>query len=140
MVKSAVDAKVLDVCIINEKGRQRLSHLVNQNWCQTVAQLTVQYNAGPSASVSKHTVQQTLLDIGLHSIHPTSVPLLTKLHCQLCIQWTQEHREWTRDKWKRVAWSDESWFLIHHVDSHVRVCYLAGKRLLPMYSRSYTGW
>ncbi|GBN08209.1 hypothetical protein AVEN_94005-1 [Araneus ventricosus] len=25
------------------------------------------------------------------------------------------------DEWKRVTWSDESRFLIHHVDGHVRV-------------------
>ncbi|GBL89354.1 hypothetical protein AVEN_225876-1 [Araneus ventricosus] len=33
--------------VIKEKGRQRLSRLVKQNRCQTVAQLTAQYNAGP---------------------------------------------------------------------------------------------
>ncbi|GBL81473.1 hypothetical protein AVEN_143739-1 [Araneus ventricosus] len=37
--------------VIKEKGRRRLSRLVKQNWLQTVAQLTAQYNAGPSASV-----------------------------------------------------------------------------------------
>ncbi|GBM88137.1 hypothetical protein AVEN_62048-1 [Araneus ventricosus] len=38
--------------VIKEKGRRRLSRLVKQNRRQTVAQLTAQYNAGPSASVS----------------------------------------------------------------------------------------
>ncbi|GBM94043.1 hypothetical protein AVEN_124545-1 [Araneus ventricosus] len=51
--------------VIKEKGRRRLSRLVKQNWRQTVAQLTAQYNAGPSASVSEHTVQRTLLDMRL---------------------------------------------------------------------------
>ncbi|GBN33450.1 hypothetical protein AVEN_158340-1 [Araneus ventricosus] len=37
--------------VIKEKGCRRLSHLVKQNQRQTVAQLTAQYNAGPSASV-----------------------------------------------------------------------------------------
>ncbi|GBN75816.1 hypothetical protein AVEN_123385-1 [Araneus ventricosus] len=46
--------------VIKEKGRRRLSRLVNQNRRQTVAQLTAQYHAGPSASVSEHT-QRTLL-------------------------------------------------------------------------------
>ncbi|GBN77435.1 hypothetical protein AVEN_146606-1 [Araneus ventricosus] len=39
--------------VIKEKGRRRLSRLVKQNWRQTVVQLTAQYNAGPSASVSE---------------------------------------------------------------------------------------
>ncbi|GBO10926.1 hypothetical protein AVEN_240179-1 [Araneus ventricosus] len=77
--------------VIKEKGRRRLSRLVKQNRRQTVGQLTAQYNAGPSANVSKHTVQRTLLDIGLCSRHPTRVPLLTKHHRQLRLQWAREH-------------------------------------------------
>ncbi|GBM41240.1 hypothetical protein AVEN_180537-1 [Araneus ventricosus] len=53
--------------VIKEKGCRRLSRLVKQNRCQTVAQLTAQYNAGPSASVSEHTIQRTLLVMGLCS-------------------------------------------------------------------------
>ncbi|GBM05613.1 hypothetical protein AVEN_202246-1 [Araneus ventricosus] len=45
--------------VIKEKKRRRLSRLVKQNRRQTV-QLTAQYNAGPSANVSEHTVQRTL--------------------------------------------------------------------------------
>ncbi|GBM76976.1 hypothetical protein AVEN_161458-1 [Araneus ventricosus] len=78
-------------CVIKEKGRRRQSRLVKQNLCQTVAQLTAQYNAGPSARVSEHTVQRTLLDMGLCSRHPTCVPLLTKRHRQLRLQWAWEH-------------------------------------------------
>ncbi|GBN32509.1 hypothetical protein AVEN_42444-1 [Araneus ventricosus] len=58
--------------VIKENGSRRLSRLVKQNRCQTVAQLTAQYSVGPIASVSEHTVQRTLL-----------VPLLTKRHRQL---------------------------------------------------------
>ncbi|GBL69354.1 hypothetical protein AVEN_14215-1 [Araneus ventricosus] len=49
--------------LIKEKGRRRLSRSVKQNRRQIVAQLTAQCNAGPSASVSEHTVQRTLLDM-----------------------------------------------------------------------------
>ncbi|GBL95077.1 hypothetical protein AVEN_188820-1 [Araneus ventricosus] len=44
--------------VVKEKERRRLSLLVKQNRRQTVAQLTAQYNACPSASVSEHTVQR----------------------------------------------------------------------------------
>ncbi|GBN39129.1 hypothetical protein AVEN_20436-1 [Araneus ventricosus] len=89
--------------VIKEKGRRRLSRLVKQNRRQTVAQLRAQYNAGPSASVSEHTVQRTLLDMGLCSRRPTRVPLLTKRHRQLRLQWAREHRDWTMDEWERVS-------------------------------------
>ncbi|GBN33327.1 hypothetical protein AVEN_182740-1 [Araneus ventricosus] len=42
------------------------------------------------------------------------------------------------DEWKRVAWSDESRFLIHHVDGRVRVRRLQGGRLLPSYTAGHT--
>ncbi|GBO46692.1 hypothetical protein AVEN_112772-1 [Araneus ventricosus] len=84
--------------VIKEKGRRRLSRLVMQNRRQTVAQLTAQYNAGPSASVSEHTVQRTMLDMGLCSRRPTRVPLLTKCHRQQLLQWAREHRDWTMDE------------------------------------------
>lgn len=124
--------------VIKEKGRRRLSRLVKQNRRETVAQLTAQYNAGPSASVSEHTVQRTLLDMGLCSRRPTRVPLLTKRHRQLRLQWAREHRDWTMDEWKRVAWSDESRFLIHHVDGRVRVRRLPGEQLLPSCTAGHT--
>ncbi|GFW73497.1 transposable element Tcb1 transposase [Trichonephila clavipes] len=47
---------------IKEKSNRRRSRMVKQNWSQPVAQLTAQYNAGPSRIVSEHTVQRTLLD------------------------------------------------------------------------------
>ncbi|GBN90008.1 Transposable element Tc1 transposase [Araneus ventricosus] len=124
--------------VIKEKGRRRLSSLVKQNRRQTVAQLTAQYNEGSSASVSEHTVQQALLDMGLCSRRPTRVPVLTKRHCQIRLQWAREHRDWTLDEWKRVAWSDESRFLIHHVDGCVRVRHLPSEQLLPPCTTGHT--
>ncbi|GBO01652.1 hypothetical protein AVEN_30550-1 [Araneus ventricosus] len=124
--------------VIKEKGRRRLSRLVKQNRSQTMAQLTSQYNSGPNASVSEHTVQRTLLDMGLCSRRITRVPLLTKRRRQLRLQWAREHREWTMDEWKRVAWLDESRFLIHHVDGRVRVRRLAGEQLPPSGTAGHT--
>ncbi|GBN40719.1 hypothetical protein AVEN_12355-1 [Araneus ventricosus] len=69
--------------------------------------------------------------MGLCSRRPTRVPLLTKRHRQLRLQWAWKHRDCTMDEWKRVAWSDESHFLIHYVDGRVRVRRLPGEYLLP---------
>ncbi|GBN83520.1 hypothetical protein AVEN_273983-1 [Araneus ventricosus] len=74
----------------------------------------------------------------LCSRHPTRVPLLTKRHRQLRLQWAREHRDWTMDEWKRVAWSDESRFLIHQVDGLVRERPLPGELLLPSCTAGHT--
>ncbi|GFU12056.1 transposable element Tcb1 transposase [Trichonephila clavipes] len=71
-----------------------------------------QYNVGPSRTVSEHTVQRTLL----RSKRPTLVPLLTKRHRQLRLRWAREHHDWSMDQWERVAWSDESRFVIRPAD------------------------
>ncbi|GBM98485.1 hypothetical protein AVEN_205936-1 [Araneus ventricosus] len=75
--------------VIEEKLRRRLSRLEKKNRRLTVAQ----FNAGPSASVSEHTVHRTLLDMGLCSKRPILVSLLTKCHRQLRLQRTREHRD-----------------------------------------------
>ncbi|GFX08928.1 transposase domain containing protein [Trichonephila clavipes] len=80
---------------IKVKGRRRLSCMAEQNRSQTVAQLTAQYNAGPSTIVSEHTVQRTLLDTGLRSKRLTRVPLLTKRHRRLRL--AREHCDWSMD-------------------------------------------
>lgn len=123
---------------IQEKGRRRLSRMVKQNRSQTVAQLTAQYNAGPSGNVSEHTVQRTLLDMGLRSKRPTRVPLLTKRHRQLRLRWAREHRDWSMDQWERVAWSDESRFVLHDADGRVRIRRLPGEQLLPQCTVGHT--
>ncbi|GBN77904.1 hypothetical protein AVEN_40024-1 [Araneus ventricosus] len=112
--------------------------MVKQNWYQTAAQMTAQYNAGPSTRVLEHTVQRTLLDMGLCSRRPTRVPLLTKRHRQLCLQWAREYREWIMDEWRTVAWLDESRFLIYHIDGRVRVHHLPGEQLLPSCTAGHT--
>ncbi|GBN44013.1 hypothetical protein AVEN_197596-1 [Araneus ventricosus] len=55
--------------VIKEKGRRRLSRLVKQNRRQTVAQLTAQYNGGPSANVSTHSSADT---VGYGTVQQTS--------------------------------------------------------------------
>ncbi|GBM93742.1 hypothetical protein AVEN_99076-1 [Araneus ventricosus] len=76
--------------------------------------------------------------MGLCSRRPTRVLLLTKRHRQLRLQWAREHRDWTMDEWKRVTWSDDSRFLIHHVDGLVRVRRLPGEQLLLSCTAGHT--
>ncbi len=49
------------------------------------------------------------------------VPLLSAKNRTRRIQFTQDHQNWTKEDWKNVAWSDESWFLLQHSDVRVRL-------------------
>jgi len=52
-------------------------------------------------------------------------------HHQKRQQWAREHVNWTTEQWKKVAWSDESCFLLHHVDAQVVVHHLPGEHMAP---------
>ncbi|MCJ8732479.1 hypothetical protein PDJAM_G00211810 [Pangasius djambal] len=45
--------------------------------------------------------------------------------------WAREHQNWTTEQWRKVAWSDESRFLLHHLDGRVRVRHLPGEEMAP---------
>ncbi|GFV50119.1 transposable element Tcb2 transposase [Trichonephila clavipes] len=50
-------------------------------------------------------------------------PLGSRLnkHKALRLAWACQHRHWTVDDWKHVAWSDESRFQLNRADGYVRV-------------------
>ena len=90
--------------------------MVRSNRRATVAQTAEEINAGSDRKVSEYTVHHSLLCMGLHSCRPVRVPMLTPVHCRKHQQWAREHQNWTTDQWKMVVWSDESCFLLCHVD------------------------
>ncbi len=49
------------------------------------------------------------------------VPLLSAKNRKRRLQFAQAHQNWTIEDWKKVAWSDESWFLLRHSDGRVRI-------------------
>ena len=106
------------------KGHRRLSRLVKQNWSHRMAQQATQYNTRPSRNVSADTVGYGPMQETTHSCASAD-----QMSLPLSLCWTREHHIWTIDQWKRVAWLDKSWFVIHKnngQDMHV-----PGKRLLP---------
>ena len=96
-----------------------------------MAQVTENFNGGHGRNVSQSTVHRTLLRMGLRSRRLVRVPMMTPVHHQKCLQWARERRTWTLEQWKKVAWSDESRFLLDHVDGRVRVRSLPGKAMAP---------
>ena len=88
-------------------------------------------SAGPNRNVLEDTVQRTLLDMGLGSGRLFHIPLLPKRHRQLHLRLAQEHRNWNIDQWKNFDWSDESWFVIHHVNDRIRIRRLLAELMFP---------
>ncbi|KFM69413.1 hypothetical protein X975_24535, partial [Stegodyphus mimosarum] len=78
-VKPTVDARVLYIHSSSKKRTSESVPLGTENQHKIVDQRAAQYNA--SASISEHTVQRRLLDMGLRSRRPTRVPVLTRRHC-----------------------------------------------------------
>ena len=117
--------------LIDARGERRLARVVRSNRRATVAQIAQEVNAGSDRKVSEYTVHHSFLHMGLHSCRPVRVPMLTPVHHRKCQQWAHEHQNWTTEQWKKVAWSDESHFLLHHVDGRVRVRLLPGEHMAP---------
>ncbi|GBL91865.1 hypothetical protein AVEN_172782-1 [Araneus ventricosus] len=105
---------------LKERGVRRLSRIVRSQRNQTLAQITTQLNQGASRTVSKRTVQRSLHLMDFGSRKPTRVPLLNARHRAARLAWAREHREWTLEDCKRVAWSDESRFRLLHADGRLR--------------------
>jgi len=64
---------------------------------------------------SDRKVHHSLLRMGQHSQRPVRVPMLTPVHRRKRQQWAREHQNWTTEQWKKVAWSDESWFFFFNI-------------------------
>ncbi|GFV76152.1 HTH_Tnp_Tc3_2 domain-containing protein [Trichonephila clavipes] len=89
-------------------GERRLRRIVGSRRSQTLAQITTQLNEGASKTVKKRIVQRSLYLMGIGSRRPTSVSLLTAPHQAARFAWTREHKDWSIEDCKRIAWSDES--------------------------------
>lgn len=108
-------------CLVDARGQRRMGRLVRADRKATVTQITTRYNQGRQKSISERTVRRTLRQMGFSSRRPHRVPLLSAKNRKLRLQFAQAHRNWTREDWKNVAWSDESRFLLRHSDGRVRI-------------------
>ncbi|KAI4872592.1 hypothetical protein NFI96_002177 [Prochilodus magdalenae] len=110
--------------LIDARGQQMLSHLVQADRRPTVAQVTEIFNDGYERNVSQHTVHRTLLRMGLRSRRPSGAAMPARRQKRL--QWVLEHQGWTLEQWKKVAWSSKSIFHLQDVDGQVCVLRLPG--------------
>ncbi|GFW00410.1 uncharacterized protein TNCV_692491 [Trichonephila clavipes] len=59
--------------------------------------------------------------MGFRSRRLTRILSLTAQHKALRFTWAHQHRHWTVDDWKHVAWSNESRFQLNRANGCVRV-------------------
>ncbi len=98
-----------------------MGRLVRDDRKATVTQITTCYNQGMQNIISEHTTRQTLKQMVYSSRRPHRVPLLSAKNRKRRLQFSQAHQNWTIEDWKNVAWSDESRFLLRHLDGRVRI-------------------
>ncbi|GFT89776.1 transposable element Tcb2 transposase [Trichonephila clavipes] len=82
---------------------------------------TSMVNGSSSRKNSKRTVQRSLHRVGFRSHRPTRVPLLNARHRAAHLAWTRQHRDWSVEDWKQIAWNDESGFQLLNADGRLRI-------------------
>ncbi|GFW79478.1 HTH_Tnp_Tc3_2 domain-containing protein [Trichonephila clavipes] len=105
-------------------GERQLRRIVRSQRSQKLAEITTQLYDGASHTLSKKTVQRSLHRMG--SVRrPTRVPLVNARHRAARLAWAREHRDWSVEDWKRVAWSNESRFRLLNADGRLRIWHQA---------------
>lgn len=69
--------------------------------------------------------------MGLHCCKLGKVAMLAPVNHPKSLQWACECKNWTIEQWKKVSWSDESQFILDHVDDRVRVRCLLAEEMAP---------
>ncbi len=85
-------------CLVDVRGERRMVRLVLDDRKTTATQIT------------------TDGEMDYSSRRPHRVPLLSAENRKRRLQFAQAHQNWTTEDWKTVAWSDESRFLLLHLD------------------------
>ncbi len=98
-----------------------MDNLVRDDRKATVTQIITHYNQVIKKTISECTTLRTLKQMGYSSRRPHRVPLMSAKNRKRRLQFTQTHQHWTIEDWKKVAWSDESRFLLRHSDGRVRI-------------------
>ncbi len=107
--------------LVDVKDQRRMDRLVRDDRKATVTQITTRYNQDMQNTISERTTHRTLKQMGFSSRRPHRVPLLSAKNRKQSLQFTQAHQNWTIEDWKNVALSDESRYLLRHLDGRVRI-------------------
>jgi len=71
--------------------------------------------------ISSSTVRRRLLAVGRRARRPVKKQLLTKAMKEKRYKWAKKYKDWTKEQWRKVIFSDESHFFVQGQRSqHVR--------------------
>ena len=74
--------------------------------------------ASAGVIVDSSTVRRRLLAVGRKARRPIKKQLLTTKMKKKRFIWAKKYKDWTREQWRQVLFSDESHFLVQGVRSH----------------------
>lgn len=81
--------------------------------------------------VSAKTAKRRLKRFQIHSRRPRKGVLLTQRHKTARLQWARLNRHRNIRTWRRIYWTDESRYGVHHVDGRIRVWRRSHEKYLP---------
>lgn len=100
--------------LLNDRQSNRLKKLVTNDKTQNrrlcAAGIQKLWQKKTDNNVSLHTIRRTLYSVGLKNCIARRKPLISPANKQARLSWCLEHASWTKAKWAKVLWSDESTF------------------------------
>jgi transposase len=108
-----------------------LNRIVKKNRCNTLKEITQEWNNYSNTSLSKTTVFRRMQEAGFDSAKKRKIPLLTAAQKKKRLVWAKAHKNWTVEQWRNIIWSDESRFCVSYGDGGPRFWRLKIEKFSP---------
>jgi hypothetical protein len=105
----------------SERDRRTLKTILSNNHRTTAAKVTAELIIHLEDPVSTTTVGRKLHKSNIQGTVTTVKPLVTENNAKRPKRWSDNHKTWTADDWKKVIWSDESSFTLFPTSGRVYV-------------------
>ena len=94
--------------LFDTPARQRLVDFVTSSR-RTRRMPYIEVNEEMGLSVSEITIRRALEKEGFHRRVARKKPYIFEKNRQLRLAWAEEHKNWTREQWDLILWTDETW-------------------------------
>jgi hypothetical protein len=107
---------------LSKRYRLTSKRTVSRNRTTTRTKVTAELNIRLEDSVSTKTSGQELHKPNIHDEADIVKNLISENNVKRRKRWCDDHKTWTSDDWKYVAWSDESSFTLYATSGRVYFC------------------
>ena len=107
--------------LISGNSGNRFKRLVIKNRQLCTSEVQALWKKKSGQSVSAHTIRRTLYRVGLKNRVARRKPLISASNKAARLAWCLEHASWTKKKWAKVLWSDETSLTQFQQNRYVRV-------------------